>query len=254
MAQDYFGKNTKLRHLTTVSVSGYSEWLQGKYTSSATVNRKLSTLQRMVTLAVTRWGAIETPVAFDKLKESKGRIRTITFETEELLAPLAQAQDPLFADLLVFLVETGCRLSEALNLTQKDVFAAHVQFWNTKHEYRAVPLSDYAKSVLVKHRLSIRPFAPLGSIFTVERMWRKVRSQMNEDSSFIIHALRHTFATRMVEAGVDIYTISKYLGHANVSTTERYAKITPVHLQAGMVQFQALRSRSNVTQLRVVTR
>ena len=254
LAEDYFGKNTKLRHLTTATVNGYSEWLQGRYNSPATVNRKLSTLQRMITLATTRWGAIETPVAFDKLKENKGRIRTITFESEELLAPLAQAVDPLFADLLVFLVETGCRLSEALTLTQRDVFVDHVQFWNTKHEYRAVPLSDYAKSVLVKHRNSIRPFAGLGNIFAVERRWRKVRAQMNEDSSFIIHALRHTFATRMVEAGVDIYTISKYLGHANVSTTERYAKITPVHLRASMVQFQALRSRKTVTQLRVIER
>lgn len=254
MAEEYFGKDTKLRHLTTVSVNGYSEWLQGRYDSPASVNRKLSTLQRMITLATTRWGAIETPVAFDKLKENKGRIRTISFEVEELLAPTAQAVDPLLADLVVFLVETGCRLSEGLKLTQKDIFTDHVQFWNTKHEYRAVPLSDYAKSVLVKHQKSIRPFAGLGSIFTVERKWRKVRELMGEDETFIIHALRHTFATRMVEAGVDIYTISKYLGHANVTTTERYAKITPVHLRSSMRMFEALRSGKSVPLLRGVGR
>ena len=51
---------------------------------------------------------------------------------------------------------------------------------------------------------------------------------------FKLHSLRHTFATRLVALGVDICTISRLLGHADIKTTMIYAKTNIVSMQSGV--------------------
>lgn len=57
--------------------------------------------------------------------------------------------------------------------------------------------------------------------------------------NFRFHDLRHTYARDMVSAGVDIFTISKLLGHANVKTTMIYAHLAPDHRKAEMERYQS---------------
>jgi len=53
-----------------------------------------------------------------------------------------------------------------------------------------------------------------------------------QDSHF--HDIRHTFATRLAQRGIDIYKISKLLGHAHISTSTRYAHHCPESLRDGV--------------------
>ena len=55
-----------------------------------------------------------------------------------------------------------------------------------------------------------------------------------EITDFRFHDLRHTFATRLAQAGVDLYKISKLLGHKNIRTTQRYAHHCPDSLRDGV--------------------
>jgi site-specific recombinase XerD len=55
-----------------------------------------------------------------------------------------------------------------------------------------------------------------------------------KDREFKLHALRHTFASRQIRKGVDLYTLSKLLGHANVSTTQMYAHLVQQNLDDAM--------------------
>ncbi|MBI5185976.1 MAG: tyrosine-type recombinase/integrase [Nitrospinae bacterium] len=51
---------------------------------------------------------------------------------------------------------------------------------------------------------------------------------------FSFHCLRHTFATRLAQAGIDLYKISKLLGHRSISTTERHSHHSPESLRNGV--------------------
>jgi site-specific recombinase XerD len=57
---------------------------------------------------------------------------------------------------------------------------------------------------------------------------------LDRDEQFVIHALRHTFASRLVQRGVELATVSKLLGHRSLLTTMRYAHLAPHNLQAAV--------------------
>ena len=47
------------------------------------------------------------------------------------------------------------------------------------------------------------------------------------DGGWVIHAMRHTFASRLVRKGIDLYTVKELLGHSTITVTERYAHLNP---------------------------
>ena len=78
----------------------------------------------------------------------------------------------------------------------------------------------------------------IGRVFPVKqdllsRAWDSARETMGitDDHQFIPHACRHTCASRLVQAGVDLYTVQRFLGHSTIRVTERYAHLSPLMLQ-----------------------
>jgi len=67
---------------------------------------------------------------------------------------------------------------------------------------------------------------------------KKLVDQIRESSGvvFSVHKLRHTFATLMLEGGCDIYSLSKMMGHSNISTTTIYLAVSAEHLRAQMIK------------------
>jgi integrase len=70
------------------------------------------------------------------------------------------------------------------------------------------------------------------TVFQSDKAWAWAREQMGmkDDFEFIIHALRHTCASRLVNAGMDLYVVKEWLGHSSIQVTERYAHLNPVKL------------------------
>ena len=61
----------------------------------------------------------------------------------------------------------------------------------------------------------------------IARSWRQLVKDAKLDAPFRFHDLRHTFASRLVMAGVDLNTVRELLGHSTIQTTLRYAHLAP---------------------------
>jgi site-specific recombinase XerD len=59
----------------------------------------------------------------------------------------------------------------------------------------------------------------------VERACRKAAEAAGLDKTVTVHTLRHSFATHLLEQGVDIHVIQDLLGHRNIASTTRYARV-----------------------------
>jgi site-specific recombinase XerD len=128
----------------------------------------------------------------------------------------------------------GLRLGDLLNLevTHIDSSRMIVHVHQGKgHKDRLVPLSTRLLSELRDYWRRYRPSrwlfpnasgqAPLCG-GTIQRLFQRARRRAQIRKPASMHTLRHSFATHMLEAGVDILTVQRILGHQHVSTTMRY--------------------------------
>lgn len=75
-----------------------------------------------------------------------------------------------------------------------------------------------------------------GDMIDADKLKKEFKKAVKESgiAHFRFHDIRHTFATRLVQAGVDLYKVSKLLGHKDISTTQRYAHHYPESLRDGV--------------------
>jgi site-specific recombinase XerD len=145
--------------------------------------------------------------------------------------------------LLTTMYATGMRIGEAVQLRVNDIDSRRMTILVSRgkgNKQRLVPLSPKLLAELrlfwQTHRNPVwlfpshKPDRPL-NIGSVERMCARVRVRAGLKRRFNTHALRHTFATELLEAGVDLFSIQKILGHRSLSTTANYTHVRRSHLQ-----------------------
>jgi integrase len=150
--------------------------------------------------------------------------------------------------LVLLVLNTGLRRGEALGLTWEAIDLArgqiHVKAATSKSgQSRDIPLTAEARSVLEALKAQQQPTDPAAYLFTLnggERL-KSVGNKTWHDlmnaagiKDFRFHDLRHDFASRLVTRGVDLYSVSKLLGHADVAMSQRYAHLNPDYLQAAV--------------------
>jgi integrase len=211
--------------------------LEGSGIKGATVNRYLATMKTLLRHHRQPWEHIQLK------KESKGRIRVLSREEEGRVVSLLRDTNhnsrrrhfPEVGDLVEVLVDTGCRLSEVLDLRYDDInFEANlISIWINKGDRpRSIPMTSRVRTIL-----QTRKAEGVSQPFTIDRdqaenAWTWVRKTMglSGDIEFVMHALRHTTATRLIDKGIDLYTVKEWLGHSTIQVTERYAHLNPSKL------------------------
>lgn len=223
--------NIPVGDINEETASNLIKTLEATGIEGATINRYQATLKTILK-------QMKQPAdIFTSFKERKGRIRVVSKDEEATLLHLLRATEkPVYletADLIECLLDTGCRLSELLTSDYKDnidLEAGQLRLWVTKSDKpRSVPLTSRVKSILLarKELNPIRPFTI--TKYQADKCWAWIRKQLGleADTDFVIHCCRHTCASRLVNAGVDLYVVKEWLGHSTIKITERYAHLDP---------------------------
>ncbi|HVI54406.1 MAG TPA: site-specific integrase [Luteibacter sp.] len=160
--------------------------------------------------------------------------------------------------LFKVLVETGVRLGEALRLRRPDVQgiehgAGVIRLYRMKeiknNKARSVPLTEEATAILLAIKAEgtrpVGPFQDLGKN-RAEHVWnaaKKLAGILGGDC--VIHALRHTCATRLLKATGNINLVKEWLGHTTIKTTaDTYAQVETDSMVDGAAALTALRGTS----------
>jgi len=200
----------------------------------ATVNREVALLKRMFNLAYQWDFALENPVKGVKLLREDNLIERILQPEEEPLL-FAEAH-PDLRPILVAALNTGMRLGELLSLQWPDVNLPQrvITVRKTKNgRLRRIPINNPLLHTLA----SLKQQLPQSEyVFPSPRSGQRRRSVRTAFEAarrragltdLRFHDLRHTFATRLVAAGVDLVTVKELLGHQDISMTLRYAHASP---------------------------
>lgn len=242
---EYFGKDRKLDGIDRPAIIEFTRQLEAKGNADSTINKKLSALSKMMSVAVME-GRLKASVKMPRRRTDSTRLRYLEPEEEQtLLAAFRARGEELVADIVAVLIDTGMRNGELWRLTPADVDfktgAIHV--WITKGgAHRTVYMTKRVRDILtermeypsIKHgfvRPNTQPFFPVDNFWLLNR-WNSVRAALGyaNDPDFVPYMCRHTCATRLVKAGVDLRRVQEWMGHKTIQVTVRYAKLAPTDL------------------------
>lgn len=227
----------RLDSIKWADVTELHHGLRARGYATGTCNRILVLLRYMFNLAL-KWqvdGVADNPTQHvDLFKVDNKRQRFLSREeVNRLFSALGQSQNPTLRDIVGFLLITGARKQEAQRARWKD-FDVDRGFWlipNTKSgKPRPVPISGLLSELMANLPSNGRsPFLfpnpdtgkPYVSIY---HTWNVARKQAGL-ADVRIHDLRHSFASFLINSGRSLYEVQKLLGHAHITTTERYAHL-----------------------------
>lgn len=180
--------------------------------------------------------ALETREALAKAKRQSGN-EWREARGEPLLPEIEGFSDHLMPMTLLAL-NTGMRRGELTGLTWVDVNlqaryvtvrAASAKSEKTRH----IPLNSEAHSVLQAYQRQHTGKGKLFNLVSVSKAWNSLMETAGI-MDFRFHDLRHTFASNLVMAGIDLNTVRELMGHSDISMTLRYAHLAPEHKAAAV--------------------
>lgn len=221
--------------------------------SPATVARKLAAVKGLFRFLEGQRVIARSPTAFIESPRLWHRLpQTLNLEEIERVLASVPGKGLGLRDLamLELLYGAGLRVSELLSLDLEscNFDAGFIRCIGKGKKERIVPMGRRAASALTHYLKTERPRLVIrrpdvlalfvnrrGTRLTRQRVWQLLRRYAKAGlitKSISPHTLRHSFATHMLERGADLRTIQELLGHANISTTQRYTHVDRARLKA----------------------
>jgi integrase/recombinase XerC len=250
-------------HLEPAALRAFLADLHRRGVARTSVARKVAAI-RTFCRYLRREGLMEgDPLALERLprRDQKIPVHLSVAELDRLLS-VPNADDPLGCRdraILELCYASGLRLSELVGLDLDDINLSSrlVRVKGKGGKERIVPFNKTAAGALRDYLRGRQAFLPAAGAVTarrhagrsgleeplfvnyrgtrlsgrsVDRLLRKYVAACSARFGISPHALRHSFATHLLERGADLRTIQELLGHARLSTTQRYTHLDTAHL------------------------
>jgi len=234
-----------LKEITPALVAAFRD-KRLKRVGPSTIQKDLALLSHLYTIARTEWALeINNPVAaIRKPAKPAGRLRLLSKdEARHLLEVCKKSRNEKLYHYVQLLLHTGMRPSEGAGLVwgQVDIDSRIIDLTVTKTKPRRVPLTIKAIEIL----LDIMPekCKKRGHVFLPEKISVTVQRRPNlffrrafnnavikaKIEDFHMHDLRHTAASYLLMAGVDLRTLADILGHSTMQMVQRYTHLLDDH-------------------------
>jgi len=244
----HLGELPGLASLAALRPADFRAWLARRTTEGlarSSSARALSVLRSFFRFCARRGLAETTALAAlrtPKLPRALPKALTVKDAAEVIDKAAALSKLPWIAarDTALFTLLYGCglRLGEALGLRRHEApQGAVLRILGKGKKERLVPVLPIVREAIERY-LALCPYdpGPSGPLFLgarggaldpaiVQKEMRKLRVWLGLSEQATPHALRHSFATHLLAAGGDLRTIQELLGHASLSTTQRYTEI-----------------------------
>lgn len=220
--------NCTLDKIDSQVIEGFLQSQRAGKAAVSSTNARLRVLGRALKLAQ-EWRVIQRGTKVSTLPGEHHR--EFVLSEEVLQKFLDRAPTEMHRALWAFLADTGLRISEAIALTWEDVegdppTAVHVRKGKTKYARRRVPVSKRASGALAG--LPRAPFVFSRQGKQITQPWAghpflAIRRELNLPEDCVLHALRHSYLTRLGNSGVSPFVLQKLAGHSNIALTARYS-------------------------------
>jgi integrase/recombinase XerD len=240
-----------LHQLTRDDVIGYLAARRQQGISARTTARELVAIKAFYAFMSERSIMADNPAAHIQTPRQWQRLpHTLTHAEVERLLQAPDTNTPLGkrdAALLELLYATGMRASELVSLTLNDIntIGGYVKVKGKGDKERLAPVGDMAavqlddyllegRPKLVKNRQATHVFVNRAAQgLTRQGLWKIVKRYVQEatiTTHVSPHTLRHSFATHLLEGGIDLRSLQHMLGHTDISTTQIYTHVAQQHL------------------------
>lgn len=263
--QDHFGKPPALEDISQLHLRDFRSWLSNKAMGGATnasrarslsgVKNFLHWMDRQGILHNAAIANVRTPKLAHKLPRPLHENQAFALLDAAVAAGWTHLRDRA---LFMLLYGSGLRIDEALSLNMCDLPQdGFLRVVGKGRKERQVPVLAVVENTL-KTYLEACPFPidPERAIFlgargqrlnqgVAQRALRSLRVTLGLPETATPHALRHSFATHLLQNGANLREIQEMLGHASLSTTQRYTEVNAEEL---MKIYKASHPRSNASQ------
>jgi integrase/recombinase XerC len=242
-----------LRPLSRITTSDMRAWMaatRSRDVGARSLARKLSAVKSFYRWLADREGFEPTAVLSARAPKFQKKLpRPLAVDAAQAVLDTVelQARQPWVAarDVAVITLLWGCglRISEALSLTGADMpLPSSLRILGKGGKERVVPVVPAARVAVAEYtRQCPHDLAPGDPLFravrggplaprAIQKVMEATRLQLGLPATATPHAMRHSFATHLLEAGGDLRAIQELLGHASLSTTQAYTAVDTARL------------------------
>lgn len=245
--QNHLGRPVSLGDLDALGASDFRSFLAQRRNdglSNTTIGRTLSALRSFFRhLERNELATNQAVFSIKRPKTTHAVPKPLSPEAAQVALDIVDETRPAWVAardvaLLTLLYGCGLRVSEALALRRRVVpFGDSLRVLGKGNKERLVPILPAVATAVARY-VELCPFAakPDEPLFlgarggalspgVVQRRMREVRLALGLPETATPHALRHSFATHLLSDGADLRSIQELLGHASLSTTQRYTEV-----------------------------